>query len=119
MAIELPKLVGESTGFRDSSNLLISTKIIKSVDITEDCPKLVGQARLDYSRDTKHGLCIHIVIGELTVRYIIEERDRFGDMVRGDLFGDYANRLGLTKADLKRLIFEYAPAFSSAAGKAQ
>jgi hypothetical protein len=88
-----------------------SCKTEKVVDITEDCPKANKRDRalLLFTR-SKRGRIVQINYG-LQVHFFVDELDRQMNVPsRDDTFGLFANRLGLTKPELRMLIDAQCPA---------
>ncbi|MDO8664894.1 MAG: hypothetical protein Q7K44_05145 [Candidatus Liptonbacteria bacterium] len=96
-----------------------SCKVEKVVDITEDCPKAskkecvillftrakrgrIVQISHPYDGEVYMGSHIHFFVDELDREMCVDPRD--------DTFGSTANRLGLTKQELRKLIEAQAPA---------
>lgn len=92
----------------------------KVVDITEDCPEAseTERAILLFTR-TKRGRIVQIsqpyedeVYMGLHIHFFIDELDHemFCVVPRDDTFGSTADRLGLTKSQLRSLIEAHVPA---------
>jgi len=91
----------------------------KVMDVTEDCPKAnknnrcillytkakrgrIIQMGRPYKGEKYMGMHIHFFVDELDQQMDVPEHD--------DTFGSWADRLGLTKSELRLLIRTHAPA---------
>ena len=88
-----------------------------AMDVTGDCPvharkKERGTVVLLFGK-AERGRIVQIVRGGMVIHFFVEElRQEMRVAPIHDTFGSTAGELGLTKAELKKLIEKYAPAAS-------